>query len=402
MRLPSTIPCIILLWLVSAPVLPLTAKAAGRCDSLPVEKRLHSPLSDTAFFPIAVWLQDPSLAPRYKKAGINTYIGLWQGPTEAQLDILREAGMKLICEQNAVGLRHLGDTLIIGWMHGDEPDNAQPLGKGKGYGPPVTPAEIFRRYRRLKAKDPSRPVLLNLGQGVAWDDWVGRGVRRNHPEDYPQYMQGGDIISFDIYPVAHPDTAISGKLWYVAKGVQRLVKWGQGKKPVWNCLECTHIGEPDKKATPRQVRAEAWMSLIHGSTGLIWFVHEFRPAFNASALLDDPQMLAAVTSVNRQITELAAVLHRPSLSDHAAAQTAVPGMQVDMMAKQYGNSLYLFSVGMRKLGGSAAFHIKGLPQRTTVTVIDEGRTLEARNGIFTDTFKPWDVHIYRIDYPGQR
>jgi len=27
-------------------------------------------------------------------------------------------------------------------------------------------------------------VLLNLGQRVAYDQWIGRGARTNHPEDY--------------------------------------------------------------------------------------------------------------------------------------------------------------------------------------------------------------------------
>jgi hypothetical protein len=40
--------------------------------------------------------------------------------------------MKVICQQNAVGLRQREDPTVIGWMHGDEPDNAQSLGQGGG------------------------------------------------------------------------------------------------------------------------------------------------------------------------------------------------------------------------------------------------------------------------------
>jgi len=47
------------------------------------------------------------------------------------------------------------------------------------------------------------------------------------------------------------------------------------------------------------------MSIIHGSKGLIYFVHEWQPKFNESALLSDPEMLAAVTKINRRIAELA-------------------------------------------------------------------------------------------------
>ena len=64
----------------------------------------HGPPADPGFFPIAVWLQDPRNAERYKQAGINLYVGLWAGPTDAQLVSLKAAGMSVICEQNQVGL----------------------------------------------------------------------------------------------------------------------------------------------------------------------------------------------------------------------------------------------------------------------------------------------------------
>ena len=41
---------------------------------------LKGPLADPSFFPIAVWLQSPAQAGRYKEAGINLYVALWRGP----------------------------------------------------------------------------------------------------------------------------------------------------------------------------------------------------------------------------------------------------------------------------------------------------------------------------------
>ena len=55
----------------------------------PYAKWQHGPPHDAGFFPIAVWLQDPRNAGQYRAAGINTYVGLWQGPTEDQLAELR-------------------------------------------------------------------------------------------------------------------------------------------------------------------------------------------------------------------------------------------------------------------------------------------------------------------------
>ncbi len=362
----------------------------------PYRRWANGPSPAADFFPQAVWLQSPANAERYRRAGINTYVALWKGPTEEQLAALRQAGMKLICEENGVARRHLDDPTIIGWMHGDEPDNAQSLGQGKGYGPPITPEKIIADYQRLRAADPTRPVMLNLGQGVAWDNWIGRGVRRNHPEDYLEYVKGGDIISFDIYPAVHDNQEVAGKLWYVPRGVERLGQWCRNGQIVWNCLECTRIGNAQRKPTPSQVRAEAWMALIHGSRGFIYFVHQFKPVFREAALLDDPDMLAAVTALNRQITELAPVLNSPTRPDVATVKTDSAEAPLALMAKQHEGSTYLFAVAMRELATTATFTLTKAPGPSTVEVLGENRTLPLDHGVFTDHLDPWGVRLYRF------
>ena len=173
-----------------------------------------------SFFPIGVWLQSPHNAARYRDLGINLYVGLYRGPTTAQLEALEAAGMKVICQQNEVGLAWRGKA-IVGWMHGDEPDNAQGR-RFDGYAPPIEPWRVVAEYERMHRADPTRPVLLNLGQGAAWDGWWGRGERCNHPEDYPEYLKGCDLASFDIYPVTHTHADVRGKLEFVGRGVLRL------------------------------------------------------------------------------------------------------------------------------------------------------------------------------------
>jgi len=362
----------------------------------------HGPPADANYFPIAVWLQDPKNAAKYKAAGFNLYVGLWKGPTEEQLAALKAAGMPVICDQNEVGLRHKDDPTIVGWMHGDEPDNAQSLASGTGYGPPIPPEKIVADYERLRAADPTRPVMLNLGQGVAWDGWYGRGVRTNRPEDYPEYAKGGDIISFDIYPVAHPKPEIQGKLWYVPRGVERLVKWTGGRKIVWNCIECTRI-QSDRKAAPAQVRAEVWMSLISGSRGLIYFVHEWNPKFNEHALLDDPEMLAEVAATNKQIHELAPVLNSPTarggvagFSVNGAGAARLPDDDKPRaMVRQHGGAIYVLAVGLSATA-KVTLEAPGAADGAAVEVIGEGRTLKVAGGRFDDDFGAYAVHLYRI------
>ena len=368
---------------------------AGEAAKNPYAQWKNGLSADASYFPIAVWLQGPQNAAKYKAAGINLYIGLWKGPTEEQLAALKEAGMPIICEQNAVGLAHKDDRTIVGWMHGDEPDNAQELPDRKSYGPPILPEKIIADYERIRKADPTRPVMLNLGQGVAWDGWFGRGTRTNHPEDYAEYCKGGDVISFDIYPVAHDKPDVKGKLWLVPKGIDRLREWTKGERVVWNCIECTRIGS-DTKATPKQVRCETWMSLIHGSQGLIYFVHEFSPKFCEWALLNDPDMLAGVTATNKQITELAPALNSPTVKDGAAVACENKEVPVDAMVKKRGGATYVFAVAMRPGATKATFTVAGLAGKKEIEVLGEDRKLAAEDGKFTDEFKDWDVHLYKM------
>jgi len=322
------------------------------------------------------------------------YVALYRGPTTEQLAELEEAGIRVICGQRR-GLEHKDNRTIIGWMHNDEPDNAQSLGQGKGYGPPILPSVITADYEKMRAADPSRPILINLGQGVAWDNYIGRGVRRNHPEDYPEYTKGCDIASFDIYPVVHDSPVIKGNLEFVAQGVERLIGWTGGDKVVWNCIECSRISNTEVKPNVKQIRAEVWMSLIHGSRGLIYFVHQFKPTFKEASLLDDPELLEGVTAINRQIHELAPVVNSPTLRDATSVTTSSKDSRIVSMTKRHGNTTYIFAVNMGKQPAHGTFQLRDLPPTVNIEVLGESRTLSSSEAKFTDDFETYGVHLYR-------
>ncbi len=353
-------------------------------------------------FPIAVWLQDPANASRYKAAGFNLYVGLWKGPTAAQLASLKQAGMPVICDQNEFALQRLDDPTIVGWLQQDEPDNAQPVTDpttgSQTWGPCVPPARVVEHYERIRKADPSRPVLLNLGQGVINDTWVGRGSGAKL-SDYETYVHGGDIVSFDVYPIAGLDKPKPvDYMWYVGAGVERLKKWTEGRKIIWNCLECTRIENGERKPTPDQVRSQAWMAIVNGSRGLIYFVHEFKPKFNEAALLDDPKMLKGVTALNAEITRLAPIINAP---DEKVGVAVLDGPRQDRqviaaVGKRSGRDAYVFAVGMVNAPVRAAFALPRARAGAAVEVIGEGRTIPITDGRFEDAFGPYQVHLYRI------
>ena len=280
------------------------------------------------------------------------------------------------------------------------PITPRPARDGNGYGPPILPSKIEADYREIRQRDPSRPVLLNLGQGVAFDQYIGRGVRRNHSEDYPEYMRGCDIVSFDIYPAVHDHQDVAGKLEFVPQGVERLRRWGNDQKIVWNCIECSRISNTNVKPTPHQIRAEVWMSLIHGSRGLIYFVHQFEPRFIEASVLDDTELLPAVTAVNRQIHELAPVLNSPTVAGGVKITSSDPSVPMAGICKQHEGATYLFAVGMRNQPARATFQLREPPLKAAVEVLGEDRSIPLQDGQFEDAFEPYAVHLYRV--PGTK
>lgn len=348
---------------------------------------------DAAFFPLAVWLQAPHNVARFRELGINLYVGLYGGPTVEQLDALEKASMPVICAQNDVGLLWRGKA-IVGWMHDDEPDNAQ--GIAGGYGPPIEPWKIVESFERMHKLDPTRPVLQNLGQGAAWDGWHGRGSRTNHPEDYAEYLKGCDVASFDIYPVTHSKPAVQGKLEFVGRGVQRLRGWSNGSKPVWACIETTHVDNGSVLPTPEQVRCEVWMAIACGASGVIYFAHEFAPKFIEAGLLAHPEIAAAVKQVNAEVLAVAAILNGPTVEQVVRVDAGKDG-EVVVLCKQDGKDLVLFTASMRAVACQASFTVKGRQSSAKVEVLGEKRECKVDGGKFTDEFGSYAIHHYRLE-----
>lgn len=380
---------------------------------------LKLPFGDPNFFPLAVWLQDPKNASRYKAAGVNIYVGLWKGPTEKQLAGLRKVGMPVICEFNAVAVKRLKDPLIIGWLQEDEPDichahrwedlrNREKPGTTIGaWRPPTHPDEMIRNYKLIKAIDPVRPVYVGFSLAVVYPDCPARANRRNHPEDFPEYMKGADIVGFDIYPGVHQYKKAAAKYWTVPKGVRNLVEWAKGEKTVWVTIEAM---KPRLDHSPHSFKAEVWMSIIYGATGINYYVHQNASGrgpipFIEASVFEDPEMLKTFTATNKLITSLAPVLNSPTVAGGAKVTSSVPASEevaaagLDPIAaavKTHAGATYLFSVRMENSPATATFQVKGLPKKVRAEVIGEGRTIEITDGRFTDEFKPLEVHIYKI------
>jgi hypothetical protein len=346
--------------------------------------------TDPNFFPIGVWLQTATTnAQNYANVGVNTYIGQYNGNSTAALAAMKAAGIDAIAPQDSVGLADVAsngsNSVIKAWHNtNDEPDNAQPNSSG-GYGPCIAPSTIVAEYNQMKAADPTRPVYLNFGQGVANVNYVGRGSCTGQTNMYPQYAQGADIVSFDVYPVndGYP-------LDVVATGVDNLRSWA-GNKPLYAFVETTNFDNTGPAPTPAQIKAETWLELIHGANGIEYFCHIFEPTFIEAGCLSIPASAAAMKADDAQITSLAPVLNDQTVVNGVSVNAP---FRVDSMVKSHAGSTYVFSEAVNG-SGNATFSIPGAGNGT-VTVVGENRTLPMTGGSFQDTFASLGVHIYQV------
>ena len=347
--------------------------------------------SDPSFFLLTVWLQSPPNANRYKQVGINFFTGLWDGPTDDQLTTLAAAGIPTICDQGGVWQAHLADKTIAAWLQPDEPDNAQANSSG-GYDPCIDPATIIAGYNTMKANDPTRPVYLGLGRGVADTQWIGRGTCTGNTAMYAQYAKGADILGFDIYPVNE-----GAALEMVASGMDNLRTWSGNSKPVIGIIEASNFNNT-QRPTPAQIRSEVWMDLVHGAAGIEYFCHRFTPTFSETDCLDDAPTAAALKDINSQITQLAPVLNTASVGNGVTVTSSAASIPVDVLLKRYNGASYLFAAEMREGSTTATFTLRDFPATASAEVLGETRSVSVTGGVFSDSFASYGIHLYRITY----
>jgi hypothetical protein len=360
--------------------------------------------TDSTFFPIAVWLQGSWHATEMAQLGINVYVGNNAGTdllAAADLATLKAQGIYAIVGQDSVGLANIDDPTIVGWWSSpDEPDNAQDKPDGGCCGPPIAPATMVSEYNAYKTGDPTRPIFLGLGQGVAYDGWEGRGS--NAPAE-SGYVPAADIVDFDIYPYNNCDgdpneQVTCGEFWLNAYGIDRVHQWSTRGQAAWTDIETTTINKGGTHPpTPPETKSEVWLALIHGANGITYFVDTWQPSFREDGIFADATMAAAVTALNKQIKMLAPELNSadiPNLVSVASSNTAAP---IDLMVKASGQTLYVFAAISRGGTATGSFTVAGMTGGATATVVGESRTVKVAGGKFSDAFAANDVHIYEID-----
>ena len=142
-------------------------------------------------------------------------------------------------------------------------------------------------------------------------------------------------------------------------------------------------------AAGMSVRAE---DSLHERYAVWENVHHIDP-FLKYVLLENPEMLAAVTDINNGIHTLSPVLNSTIVKgtvDVAPSNTDIP---IDIMVKRYGGYLHVFSSARREGTTTGSFLCCDVPAKAIAEFIGEGRSFDVVDGVFEDTFDPYDVHL---------
>jgi hypothetical protein len=236
-------------------------------------------------------------------------------------------------------------------------------------------------YDVIKAADPNHPVFLT-----------------DYASDISAYKNSADIFLNDEYPFnndANPLYDIKTKI----KNMQTQV----APKPVWPIIQTgSQFGMP----TNAQIRAETYLSIALGSTGLIYYSYDVEDAGGVHNIkLDgDPVFMKNL------ITELKNF--SPYFLGTKNTNLTYTSNDIDAILKNYNGKSYLIAVNKNASAKSITFSLTGFGNATAKIVglsaagsNRTGQNLTVSSGSLSDNLQGLEAVVYEISascsLPGQ-
>jgi hypothetical protein len=256
---------------------------------------------------------------------------------------------------------------------------------------------------------------LQRGYDVIKQEDVNHPIEQTHAPrgtiaDLQPYNSAADILALDIYPVGVPPGANSllanKEISMVGDYAQFLSQVGNGQKHFWMVEQIAWSGvTPPAKTlvfpTFRQSRYMAYQAIVNGARGLMFFGGNIAATLNTQDL---PlgwnwtfwrNVLKPVVQQIGDHSVLAKALVAPN-SALPITMTGATAPDIEFCVREVPPNLYL--IACKREGANANVTFAGLPAwaATGEVLYEAPRTVTAQNGQFTDTFAPFDVHVYRF------
>jgi hypothetical protein len=249
----------------------------------------------------------------------------------------------------------------------------------------VDSAHVRSTFTQLRAASPNRVVGIALEPvHISADSaaWIS---------DLKGYAAAGNVVLFTSYPYP-PGPGTCSPYVIIGNGTCPMDRLPDGldaitqgvkatNQPLWAIIQA-HKGIPTKEA-----RWEAYVSIIHGATGVIWAGHNwFHPLGDGSA------SWPVIAPVIAEVASLTSVL-----VNGKAAGISSGSPDLDVMAKNGGSGgvRYIFAASRRGASGDMIINVGASIQ--WIEVLFENRWVQVVGGKATDWFDTYEAHVYKID-----
>lgn len=286
---------------------------------------------------------------------------------------------------------------LLSWEIEDEPawtwNSAEPR---------YTPGKMLEAYKLIKSLDKEHLVYTNHAPV-------------NLISTLQKYNTSTDIVACDIYPVVphgiKPTYAIfedgfQGDLLntyvsQVGEYVDKMKKVSNNSKPffmvlqgfAWEMLKPS--GERDlskiKYPTYHESRFMAFNAVVHKTNGIIYWGTNYTP--QPSQFMDDLNKVTKELASMQDILASKNVNYNIETTYHEMGHSIDAG--VEMILKKNNGKFYLITTNSDKNPVKATF--SGLTNFKRAKVLSENREIAIQDGKLTDSYKPFDVHIYEVN-----
>jgi len=303
-------------------------------------------------------------ARQVRARGFNVIHHTWGMPTEEYLAFTDKLGLWVIPEvaaptadQVALANRHAN---VLMWYGSDEPAG-----------------EVLKAIKRARVQtallDPHRPVSAAVC----------------NPNLFKAALEGFDFVMLDPYLIRH--SPLSG----IADWMKMAMDAGKGTKAVWLVPQAFTINsEYWKEPTPEEIRCEAYIGLVHGATGFVWYAFwssedwSDNPKGRGCWYLPDSKLWDAFPKLNAEVSELAPII----LTGRNLGPVKSTSADVHTCLWKYKGKSYLLAVNTQyhavkcKLEGFGA----------EADVMFENRKVTTDAGTLNENFLPLEAHVYRF------
>jgi len=256
-----------------------------------------------------------------------------------------------------------GFDYLFGYGLPDEPVSSEDL----------SPADTKWAYGVIKGEDPDHPVLFT--------DYAG---------DIAAYKDGADIFLNDEYPFnndSQPLYDIKTKLVKMQAQV--------APKPAWLIIQTgSQFGMP----TDAQIRAETYLSIALGSTGVIFYSYDEKDEGGVHNIKKDGDP-AYMTSLIGELTDFSSFL-----VGNKDASLSYTSSDVDAILRDDAGKSYLVAVNKNAGARNVSFTLAGFGGATATIIgrYDAGSTRTGQvktlssSGVLADALQGLEAVVYEI------